>query len=130
MQPDPAVLLHDEHRGRLHAALVAARRLAGLERREQPERQRPRGALEGGHHAVHHAGTRENVALRRAMAAELVPGPPGRLGGRGGGGRRRAAQRAGGAGGGGGGGGWGGGGGGVGGRAPHKGGFGAPPNPR
>ena len=36
MQPDAAALLHDEHRGALLAAGIAARRLAGLERRYEP----------------------------------------------------------------------------------------------
>ena len=75
VQPDAAVFFNDEHSRRLHAAFVAARRLPGFERREQPQRQMPFGRLERLDHPVHDLFARQDIALGRAVLAELVSGP-------------------------------------------------------
>ena len=64
-----------DHRGRLHAARVAARGLTGVERRHQAQRQVAGRLLEGLHHVVDHRFAGEDVALRGAELPALVPGP-------------------------------------------------------
>src|SRR5690606_32096222 len=83
VQPDATIFLDDEHRGGLHAACVTARRLAGLERGEQSERQVTLRLLERAHHLVHDRLAGEDVALggavRARLRARLVAGPGARL---------------------------------------------------
>src|SRR5688572_17104254 len=60
----------DEQRGRLLAALVAARRLAGLQRRDELLRKCACGCLEGARGFLDHAAVRQHVAGHR----KAVPG--------------------------------------------------------
>src|SRR4051812_5802069 len=84
MQPDAAVPLHAEGRGRLHPAPVAAGRLTALERGDEPVGEVALRSLEPGDHAVDDRRAGQNVPLRCAMSlggsARLVAGPWRRLG--------------------------------------------------
>jgi tetratricopeptide (TPR) repeat protein len=75
VQPHAAVLLDDQHGRRLHAARIAARRLTGIERRHQAQREMSRGLLERVDHAGDDGFAREDVALRGAERSALVPCP-------------------------------------------------------
>ena len=70
------VLLHDEKRGRLLAAAVAARCLRRVETGEEPFAQRLASAcLEGVRHRVHRCLGDEDVSLRRVAAPDSPAGP-------------------------------------------------------
>ena len=72
----PFVLAVDQQRGRLLAALVAARRFARLHGGDQPARERQRrvGAIGGGG-VVEHARPGQHVAGEREALARDVPAP-------------------------------------------------------
>jgi hypothetical protein len=79
VQPDAAVLLDDQHRGRLLAPRISASGLSCIERRHQAQREMAGGLLEGLHHPGHHRFTGEDVPLCGAELPALVPGPLRRL---------------------------------------------------
>ena len=75
-----AVLPHDEERGRLHAALVAAAGLARLERGHQPVGQAALGPLERLRQVLHRLVGDHDVGLRAEAAAhDHLPLPPATL---------------------------------------------------
>ena len=79
VEPDAAVLLHDDQCGRLLSALVAAAGLTALERGNQALRQMARRVLEPLDHVLHHVRPGQDVALRRGELAALLARPFGRL---------------------------------------------------
>ena len=75
VEPHSAVFFHDQQRGGLHSTYVPTSGLTGLQRGNQPLGEMPFCVFEGRDHVIHHGGTRQDVALRRHVAADPVTRP-------------------------------------------------------
>ena len=68
--------LHDHKRGGLHSATIATRRLAAVERGEEPFRKRLIGCrLEMLHHSLEHLRPGQSIALDAVVRRAAVPFP-------------------------------------------------------
>src|SRR6266487_6518462 len=79
VQPDAAVLLHYDDRGRLLPALVASAGLAAFERGDEALREVTAGLLERVDHVLDDRRSGEDVALSGRVLAAFVSGPLGRF---------------------------------------------------
>ena len=71
----PALVADDEEGGGLLSAAIASRSLAGIEGREEPDRQIALGRFEGGAHGLDDLLSREDVPLAREVPPHEVAGP-------------------------------------------------------